>query len=412
MSNSRRSSSGIPRDEAGKVEVLPTVYQPSIFDTRADMRIGAAITAANRLLWAGGFQRSIIQAVWVLHCDLRPVLRVGGRSSTIAKIDYCCNLLLRTLGTWAGRNRALSEDVSKVNLDTLSAISQASSEGCNHAIFELKKIMPTLPSIAGCAQNVATISAFQLYYAEEVDFNFMPSASTPEEVRHLVPAERHMRTLLLQLRDGFNEVKATAKVLLDDATSVWQEFGSQAMGPKFAFDLIPINQPAAVSSSPDPESQTEAGTERKRDKAIKKIGAIFKGKGKAKSEEEDSPLQISAPFNPQHVMGLTKPGEHPALDALPPASLDELQARQKEINQQFASSRQDSGAGHHQEQTPSRQRQSEQVAATDFAAAGSRLADAMAGSTLNDDDEDVELDPQRRKSWWRKKALADLEGGL
>ncbi|KAK8169383.1 hypothetical protein IWX90DRAFT_485339 [Phyllosticta citrichinensis] len=401
------------RDETGKVEVLPAVYQPSIFDTRADMRIGAAITAANRLLWAGGFQRSIIEAVWMLHCDLRPVLRVGGRSSTIGKIDYCSNLLIRTLGTWAGRNRALSEDISKVNLGTLRAIAQASSEGCNHAIFELKKIMPTLPSIGGCAQNVATISAFQFYYAEEVDFNYMPAASTPEEVRHLVPAERLMRTLLLQLRDGFNEVKATAKVLLDDATSVWQEFGSQAMGPKFPFELIPINHPAVTSQSPNPEHQAEASVERKRDKAKKKLGAIFKGKGKEKGEDEStSPMQISAPFNAQHLVGLTKPGTHPALDCLPTLSLDELQARQKQIDQQFASSRQDSGAGREeQQQAPTRRQQADNAAATDFAAAGSRLADAMAGSTLDDDDDDVELDPQRRKSWWRKKALADLEGG-
>ncbi|KAK7524815.1 hypothetical protein IWZ03DRAFT_356990 [Phyllosticta citriasiana] len=414
-----RSSSVYSREQDDRINVVPSLYGPSIFDQRTERRFEASLTSANRLLCAGGFQKRIIEAVWVLHVELRPVLRVGGRESTIAKIDYCCNLLIKTLGTWAGRNRALSDDISKVNLDTLRQISQTSSEGCSHAIRELKKAIPTFPSIAGCAQNVATISMFQLYFAEEIDFNFTPAGSTPEKISHLFPAERHMRTLLLRLRDCFNEAKATAKVLLDDGTAVWQEFGNNnAMGPRMALDSPRLPTVPSPRPSPDKDLRTEHGAERKRDKAIKKLGALFKGKGKEKEEEEKpSSMKISAPFNAQHLVGLTKPGTNPSLDALPAAPLRTLQERQKEIQQQFARPRQDSSAGRktqtsQEEHTSPDRHQTHGFATRDVATAESSLASAMAGASIYDEEDfDCELNPERRKSCWRKKTLADLEGG-
>ncbi|KAK7546256.1 hypothetical protein IWX49DRAFT_591519 [Phyllosticta citricarpa] len=419
MDASRRSSSVYSREQDDRINVVPSFCGPSIFDQRAERRFEASLTSANRLLCAGGFQKRIIEAVWVLHVELRPVLRVGGRESTIGKIDYCCNLLIKTLGTWAGRNRALSHDISKVNLDTLRQISQTSSEGSDHAIRELKTAMRTLPSIAGCAQNVTTISIFQLYFAEEIDFHFTPAGSTPEEIRHLLPAERHMRTLLLRIRDCFNEAKATAKVLLDDSTAVWQEFGSHSShGPRLAFDSPRLPTAPSPCPSPDKDLHAEHGAERKRDKAIKNLGAMFKGKGKEKEEEEKtSSMKISAPFNAQHLVGLTKPGTNPSLDALPAAPLPTLQERQREIQQQFARPRQDSGAGREtqtsqEEHTSPDRHQTHSFAARDVAAAESSLTSAMAGASIYDEEDfDCELNPERRKSWWRKKTLADLEGG-
>lgn len=206
----------------------------------------------------------------------------------------------------------------------------------------------TLPSISGCEANLVAISFFQQYFSEDVDFFFTPNSSSVEDLYYLVPAERQTRACLLQLRDSFHGCKATAKWLLDDGTSVWQEFGSNAGGAYPAqTSLTTMVSPVANDDGHEKETNKKQGiVDGKRARMKRTLGGLLGRFGARATDEDrnsikndkkpkdDGSMSISVPFNLHYLGGLSRPGSHPRLDAFPQATLEELEHFQMNANQQ------------------------------------------------------------------------------
>ncbi|KAK8258228.1 hypothetical protein IWZ00DRAFT_485238 [Phyllosticta capitalensis] len=341
--------------------LIPTAYQPTYFDRRAEWRYQSTLVAANRLIWDDGFQHNIIKAVRTLHIELRPILRADAAETTSKKTKDLCNVIGESLDEWSRRNRMLCDDIYTLDFNALREASQIDGGDCTQRILSLKHIIrtmieksshvfaySTLPSISGCEANLVAISFFQQYFSEDVDFFFTPNSSSVEDLYYLVPAERQTRACLLQLRDSFHGCKATAKWLLDDGTSVWQEFGSNAGGAYPAqTSLTTMVSPVANDDGHEKETNKKQGiVDGKRARMERTLGGLLGRFGARATDEDrnsikndkkpkdDGSMSISVPFNLHYLGGLSRPGSHPRLDAFPQATLEELEHFQMNANQQ------------------------------------------------------------------------------
>ncbi|KAK8220534.1 hypothetical protein IWZ01DRAFT_477492 [Phyllosticta capitalensis] len=428
MDDPKPSSPTPPR----AISPLHTDYRPTMFDTHETKMFDVILQTASRLLFSDGFQQQIIDAIHAIHSQLRPTLRLEGTDETMRSIDASCNLLMKTLTGWSQRQRSLCDSISRVNLEALRYVLPANFETHTEVMDELRTIFRSLRTVSGCEVNFRTISLIKDYFSVDIGFFFVPIATTHHDVQHLSPADRQARVCFQRLGDAIHEAKATAHWLLDDVTEIWEEFSKPTTIPglQMADTRCISNVPQiAVKGSQEIETQPEKMPRKRLDKAKQKLGTIFshfKKVDKQMSRDHNTLPVISAPSNVVHTSGFTKPGASPFLDTLPEAPLSDLELWQIGAQQRHSTMKQ------------SPQKNSEIGAAFETTIRHKVLGlpdfiknqDHMSNSTHDDkrdshseatrtdsvigttwEHDDGETDPEAIQSFWRHRALEDLERG-
>lgn len=136
MDDPKPSSPTPPR----AISPLHTDYRPTMFDTHETKVFDVILQTASRLLFSDGFQQQIIDAIHVIHSQLRPTLRLEGTDETMRSIDASCNLLMKTLTGWSQRQRSLCDSISRVNLEALRYVLPANFETHTEVMDELRTI--------------------------------------------------------------------------------------------------------------------------------------------------------------------------------------------------------------------------------------------------------------------------------
>ncbi|KAK8247262.1 hypothetical protein HDK90DRAFT_506938 [Phyllosticta capitalensis] len=360
-----------------------------------------------------------------MHLDLRPALILEESEESTCTVEHCCSALTRILAEWSRRNRELSREIATVKIDALLTTACDDSDETLRDILHFKSQVQSLPTINGSAMNLATVVGLCQYFAQDIDFFFTPAVTNPDDLEYLSALAKRIRVCLLELRGSFCEAQMTAKLLDDDTIPVWKQF-SKPQDPHARED-------AQVSAS-------------KREKFKNRLKAMIGISGAAShhgthasdqssegcpsrksSRKKNDPnnICISHPFDARHVLGLSGSNSCSRLDALPEASLPQLELSQVDFNQHLERSRRFPQNGKPLEYSHGKDRSlqeekhdsvisdeqaidedQDRIETSSFESEYPRTMIAVeSGHT------DADEDPEVSKMWWRQRALEDLERG-
>ncbi|KAK7546259.1 hypothetical protein BKA81DRAFT_431865 [Phyllosticta paracitricarpa] len=283
----------------------------SLMSPRAEEKITAIACIANRLLFADGFQREILEAMRLVHMDLRATLAQSVTPQTVKAIEHQSNIVGSILTQWTRKHQAFSEELESLNFQNTANTPQEA--------LTLKAKVLRIPEINGCELNFAAAQRLQKFFVEWVMSPFLATGPTTHDLPHFVAAAKQIQTCFDKVRDRFEDAAFSAEQLSRDTVKAWQ-------------NVARMRAEVEEKNSLQQEKYQDKSNRSKR--GFKSFFSKLKGHSKKDSEDitsgSEDDLQKVLPA-PHLDLGLQEAGKCPHLAVFPPAPLSVLESQQKDL---------------------------------------------------------------------------------
>ncbi|KAK8169386.1 hypothetical protein IWX90DRAFT_485342 [Phyllosticta citrichinensis] len=321
-----RDEDGIPIEASNNAPVT-TPARPSLAESsfnsllldrmslqspRAEGKMSAIASLANRLLFTDGFQQEIIRALRLVHVELRVTLAQGVRPENINKIQRHSAAVSDILALWTRSNQNISGEVVSVSIKNLPTTLQEA--------VPFKEKMLRLPTINGCELNFAAAHRLHIYFVDCVASPFQSTRGLMHDLPRIAAAAQSIQSCFHMVQDRFEDVAFSAEQLSRDTVKAWQHVAQIR---------------AEIEAEEDKRRQEEKEDKSSRSKRpFKSLFSKFRGHAKkdsddtTKASEDDHNSDLP---NPRLSLGLLEAGKRPRLAVFPPAPLHVLEQQQKDV---------------------------------------------------------------------------------
>ncbi|KAK7515215.1 uncharacterized protein IWZ02DRAFT_435674 [Phyllosticta citriasiana] len=283
----------------------------SLMSPRAEERITAIACIANRLLFADGFQREILEAIRLVHMDLRATLAQGVTPQTVKAIEHQSTIVGSILTQWTRKHQAFSEELESLNFKNTANTPQEA------LTFKAKVLR--IPEINGCELNFAAAQRLQKFFVEWVISPFLATGPTTHDLPHFVAAAKQIQTCFDKVRDRFEDAAFSAEQLSRDTVKAWQNVARMRAEVEEGNSL-------QQGRNQDKSNRSKHG--------FKSFFSKLKGHSKKDSEyiTNGSGEDLQKVLPASHLdLGLEEAGKRPHLAVFPPAPLSVLESQQKDL---------------------------------------------------------------------------------
>ncbi|KAK7533808.1 uncharacterized protein J3D65DRAFT_678826 [Phyllosticta citribraziliensis] len=149
-------------------------------------------------------------------------LAQGARPETVNKIQHHSAAVTDILALWTRSNQNISGDLVSINVKNLPSTLQEA--------VPFKEKMLRLPTINGCELNFAAAQRLHVYFVDCVASPFQSTRESMHDLPRIAAAAQSIQSCFHMVQDRFEDVAFSAEQLSRDTVKAWQDVSKISAG--------------------------------------------------------------------------------------------------------------------------------------------------------------------------------------